>query len=62
MSEKLIFAQTVEGLLRALGPLNEQDRRALNNPNARVMINYVMSNLHRVGDVDTVEVRFQVCF
>ncbi|MCK6478780.1 MAG: OprO/OprP family phosphate-selective porin [Planctomycetes bacterium] len=32
------------------------------NPNARVMINYVMSNLHRVGDVDTVEVRFQVCF
>jgi uncharacterized protein (TIGR02265 family) len=29
MSEKLIFAQTVEGLLRALGPLNEQDRRAL---------------------------------
>ncbi|MBL8921151.1 MAG: DUF2378 family protein [Myxococcaceae bacterium] len=29
MSENLIFAQTVEGLLRALGPLNEQDRGAL---------------------------------
>lgn len=29
MSEKLIFAQTVEGLLRALGPLEDRDRAAL---------------------------------
>jgi uncharacterized protein (TIGR02265 family) len=29
MTEKLIFAQTIEGLLRAMGPLNEQDRSAL---------------------------------
>lgn len=29
MAENLIFAQTVEGLLRALGPLNDQDRAAV---------------------------------
>lgn len=29
MSENLIFAQTIEGFLRALAPLNEQDRLAL---------------------------------
>lgn len=29
MTEKLIFAQTLEGLLRALGPLNEESRDRL---------------------------------
>ncbi|MBE2253514.1 MAG: DUF2378 family protein [Myxococcus sp.] len=29
MTEKLIFAQTVEGLIRGLGPLNEQARQQL---------------------------------
>lgn len=32
------------------------------NPNARVMLNYVMYTLRGVGDVNTVVVRFQVDF
>ncbi len=32
------------------------------NPNARVMLNYVMSELHHVGDADIVAMRFQVDF
>ncbi len=32
------------------------------NPNARIMVNYVLANLHHVGDVQVLEVRFQVAF